>query len=197
MKKKIIIMLLIMVIAAGSAFAFDPLKAADGISDNSFFINFGLFINPNVDSTYISFPPFGISFDFLLPIGIPLSVGASFNMVTLESTSDYYRNMGFAVVQYSRTETLTGMFFGARAAWHFDFGVRNLDVYALAELGLLVETWEAEYSRFYNSESEEYSEVFFGIFAGIRYFFTNNFGIFAELGFSMPRIASFGIAFKF
>ncbi len=87
---------------------------------------------------------------------------------------------------YGRTALL------AKAAYHFDFNVTGLDFYAGAGLG----------TYFYNFDNHYYGKhsgrVGFGhhIFAGLRYFFTDNVGVWTELGYGYSLL-NVGVAFKF
>lgn len=72
----------------------------------------------------------------------------------------------------------------AKAAYHFDFDVKGLDFYAGLGAGI----------NFYNRGQG----VGFGhhLFAGVRYFFTENIGVWSELGYGYSLLNA-GVAFKF
>ena len=82
----------------------------------------------------------------------------------------------------------------ARASYHFDFGVENLDPYLGAILG-------------YNAASVKWAGgalppgtnagggVIYGGHAGARYFFSEKIGIFAEAGYGVGNL-NVGLTFK-
>jgi len=78
---------------------------------------------------------------------------------------------GYTHGNFSRFDIGVIPFMG-RFGYHPDFGVANLDVYALAKIGFVI------------GHAEEKFAGGFGIGFGFggRYFFINNFGAFAELG---------------
>lgn len=84
---------------------------------------------------------------------------------------------------YGRTTIL------AKAAYHFDFNVTGLDFYAGAGLGLNFYNWD-------NHPGYRRTPLGHHVYAGIRYFFTDNFGLWAELGYGYSAFNG-GVAFKF
>jgi hypothetical protein len=108
-----------------------------------------------------------IFIDYLLPIGVPLSLGfeAGYDMASLKDDT-----MG----------TLSGYAipFLARAAYHFDF-LANLDLYVVGKVGYVLGGGESD-----DGMSEEGINGFgFGIDVGAAYYFTPRIGVFAEAGF--------------
>ena len=84
---------------------------------------------------------------------------------------------------------------GARGALHYPF-VDKLDTYAGLMLGVNIIN-----SKFYgdntylNNYSAATSGVAFSIYAGARYYFTDNFGVMGELGYGFAYL-NLGIALK-
>ncbi|MCL2231407.1 MAG: hypothetical protein FWC01_09965 [Treponema sp.] len=187
MKKKIIVALLILAVTAGSAFAFDPMSAADGIKDSSIFVNLGVGIGGS--SFTIVIPPVGGSVDFLLPGALPLSVGAFFQMAIYERSWNGWLGYDKDIYTY--------MAFGGRVAWHFDFGINNLDTYLGAALGWCLYTYEETFTGNTASRTTDRSFFYYGGFVGARFFFTNNIGVWLEAGYSALTYASLGLALKF
>ncbi len=76
----------------------------------------------------------------------------------------------------------------AKCAYHFDFNVTGLDFYAGLGLGY----------NFYNWNEHQHGKTNFGshIYAGVRYFFNNNFGVWGEVGYGVSAFQG-GVAFKF
>jgi len=190
MKKKIIVALLILIIAAGSASAFSFMDAAEGIKDSSIFVNIGVGFGTGVYATDIMIPPLQASVEYLLPIGIPLSVGGFFEMGIWKDDTKFY--------SYTRTRTETRMAFGAKAAWHVDLGLKNLDLYLGLKLGWMLWNLETKYSDEASARPlNNYDAFFYGFCLGARYFFTNNIGIYLEAGYSLVSFVNLGLAVKF
>ncbi len=89
--------------------------------------------------------------------------------------------------------------FALRAAYHFDFGIEKMDVYAGIGGALHIITdkystdnpFDPTYGYKRNSVSGGPS-----VFGGIRYFFANGFGIYAEAGYDISALNG-GFVFKF
>ncbi|MCL2186881.1 MAG: hypothetical protein FWB86_13670 [Treponema sp.] len=187
MKKKIIVALLILVAFVGSASAFDFMSAADGIKDSSILINLGVGLGTAYYSETV-LPPVSASIDYLLPIGIPLSVGGYFNMAI-------YSNGGNKATYVGYTE-YTYMSFGLRLAWHIDLGLKNLDLYVGPAVGYLIYNGKNTYWNTYEISYEGgYLDI--GGFLGVRFFFIDNVGVWLEAGYTGLTFASLGVSFKF
>lgn len=87
----------------------------------------------------------------------------------------------------------------ARGSYHYGkhfLKIDNLDLYAGPALGYRISSfsdpdgWSGLYNDGYGSG------VFFGVFAGARYYFKPNMGVFAEVGYNASPLKA-GIAFKF
>ncbi len=87
----------------------------------------------------------------------------------------------------------------ARAAYHFDLPVKGLDLYAGVGAGFYFHNRKSTYTTYsgINSESSDVS-VAPGhyIFGGVRYFFTEGFGVYGEFGHGLNAL-SLGLVFKF
>jgi hypothetical protein len=101
--------------------------------------------------------------DYLLPIGIPLSLGFEFGYDV--STLKY----GVA------EETLAAIPLLLRAAYHFDL-MASLDLYLVGKIGYAIGIWSG-------SGMEEIGGIAFGFDVGVAFYFTPIVGIFAEAGF--------------
>lgn len=109
-------------------------------------------------------------------------------------TSRSFYNNGY---EYKSNRSRTSLAF--RAAYHFDFGVEKMDVYAGIGGALHI------YSDSYRTNDPtnfnyDYNEVKIGggpsIFGGIRYLFTDHFGMYAEAGYDIS-VLNGGFVFKF
>jgi len=112
-------------------------------------------------------------------------------------------------VNYSYTEKLTYTVFGVRGAFHFSMiPVEKLDLYAGLMVGYRHSTYKYDYTPtstssywnayYYNNQSRSYpGAVRSDLFAGARYYFTDKFGAFGELGYGGISYLSLGVSFKF
>lgn len=126
--------------------------------------------------------PIGLSFEHGFTDKI--SAGA---MVTYSSKTT---PIGFGAGDFKYTYIIAG----ARASYHFDFGVKGLDPYAGAMLGYNVATATAPSG--YGGTIAAAGGFIWGGHAGARYFFSEKIGAFAEVGYGAANL-TIGAAFKF
>lgn len=84
------------------------------------------------------------------------------------------------------------LFVGARGAYHFPVNSK-FDPYLGASLGYVV----VSVSDNQGSTAAAASGIGYGAFAGAKYFFQENIGAYAELGYSSLSLLSLGITLKF
>jgi len=162
--KKAVLFFCILIIASGMSFAVDFTQGPDSVRPGNILINGGVNIG-NASASYadnrfsgdLSASTFGftIAVDYALAM-YGLTVGGE----TGYSSGSTWR-ISFGAIPFM-----------GRFGYHPDFGVYNLDVYALAKVGIAIGSATGENALGLG--------IGFGI--GGRYFFTNNFGGFAELG---------------
>jgi hypothetical protein len=88
----------------------------------------------------------------------------------------------------------SNFYFGARGLFHFTIiPVEKLDVYAGIGAGLRIDS-EPDWGYNYNPGAS--FGPYGGVFAGARYYFTDKFAAFAELGYEVSWL-KLGVAFKF
>lgn len=93
---------------------------------------------------------------------------------------------------YSRWMNTSVLF---RGAYHFDFNIDKMDVYAGVGAGFsFVSSEKYDDATITGSSSSVRGEQY--IFAGIRYYFNNNLGVYAELGEGF-MLANGGLVLKF
>jgi hypothetical protein len=97
---------------------------------------------------------------------------------------------GAAAIQFvpyaGLSESYTKLSFGPRATYHFTIiPVENMDVYAVIQPTISIYGDEFISDRFYP-----------GLNAGIRYYFSETFGIWGEVGYDHASLKG-GVAFKF
>ncbi len=86
-----------------------------------------------------------------------------------------------------------------RAAYHFDFGVEKMDVYAGVGGALHVYSDTDRTDNPFDTKYNKKSVSIGGgpsIFGGIRYLFTPKFGVYAEAGYDIS-VLNGGLVFKF
>ena len=118
--------------------------------------------------------------DYLLPIGIPLSLG--FEVGVDSSSIDW--GEGYK-------DTMLAIPLLLRAAYHFDL-MPKLDLYVVGKIGVAFGVWSGD---IYDAAKDEGSidppfGIGFGFDVGAAYFFTPRFGIFAEAGFDRYNLAT-------
>lgn len=121
-------------------------------------------------------------------IGVGGAVGQSFYTTTSFDNSNW---------EYTDRTSRTAIF--VKVAYHFDFGIDKLDVYAGVGGGGYIRTDTHKSSNpNYVYKSSGVGAVTGGpaAFGGVRYYFTDNFGVYGEVGYGMCAING-GFAFKF
>ena len=112
--------------------------------------------------------------DYLLPIGIPLSLGGE---VGVDSASFKYAGI--------YTDTVIAIPLLLRAAYHFDL-LPKLDLYVVGKIGYVIGIWEGETKDMVKSIGASVGDIGgigFGFDVGAAYYFNSKLGAFAELGF--------------
>ncbi|RPJ04951.1 MAG: hypothetical protein EHM28_13080 [Spirochaetaceae bacterium] len=137
-------------------------------------------------------PPLVAGFDWYIKFDpmVPISFGAVF---------------GYAGSTYSLSNPLpppesydfdySYLLIGVRAAYHFTqlIKVENLDVYAGVLLGYYIVNVDEPSGFPVALYDPSANTIGFGVFGGARYYFTDMFGAFAEVGYSFGYISVGGI----
>ncbi|MDQ2655948.1 MAG: hypothetical protein M3Y60_00900 [Bacteroidota bacterium] len=138
----------------------------------------------------------GVGLGYYYAGGVPLLLSAEWAVNDVISVGPYF---GYTSYSYGYLSGYNFSFidFGVRGSYHFSelFEIRNekIDVYGGAFLGYVVTTYPREFKRY---DLDPYpGKVRLGIHAGIRYFFTESVGGYAELGAGMAPLA-LGFSFK-
>ena len=129
--------------------------------------------------------------------GVPLSFYASYDRGVTEKLGIGYigvgGELGYSSARYAGDFTATGVLLRARASYHFSLGGdigEKLDPFAGVSLGYVVTSYSSGYG------GSKASALAAGAFAGAHYYFTQNFGAFAELSSSFTLFNT-GLTFKF
>lgn len=112
------------------------------------------------------------------------------------SLGGYIGNTGYKYTDPGYTAKWNYVIVGVRGAYHYNgFEVPELDVYGGAMLGYNIVSYSAEGGG--TELSNNYgSGIGFSGFLGGRWFFNDNLGIYAELGYGVS-VLSAGVTFKF
>jgi hypothetical protein len=116
----------------------------------------GVYASYDGDSVNITGSGGNICFDFLLPIGIPLSLGGEIGFNTASQWGDTFFAIPIVV----------------RAAYHFDL-LPKLDLYLVGKVGYTF-GWD---------DYDSAGGLGFGVDAGVAYYFNSKLGLFAEGGY--------------
>ena len=193
MKKFGLILVLLVIFSTGGAFAQTWYNSyAPGIDSGNVLINAGVGFGLLTTGYEIGIPPISVSADFKLPIAAPITVGP---LVAFAS-----RTYSLSFSGYGYKFTYTDFAIGVRGMYHFNF-VKNLDAYLGLTLGYVINSGKAEYTGDWGTmgktEPTNFSYFLWGGNLGARYFFTNNIGVYLELGYSGLQVAGLGLALKF
>jgi len=178
MKKIAICVVLLFCLGAGSLFAQDVLSWPEPISPVHPVINVGVGFGGAWMYLGMGIPPLKLSVDIPIDAGVPLSFGGG---------------VAFATFSGIKVLSITG-----RAAMHFNFGVRGLDIYPVLALGPTIIWWDAiKIAGYTITEAYSTTGFGFGFGAGLRYFFNDNVGIYTEAGYADLAYVSAGLTFTF
>jgi len=181
--KKGLLFFLVLLVVAGSVFSADLSIYPQPLEGGSILVDAGAgYALSDHRNASMQIPPIIVSADYCLPVGLPISIGGLLA---------FYRfNFNTPLLTYSSTWTY--MTFGARANWHWNLDVSQLDLYTGVFVG---------YNFFYDDSKMQghgkyvESGMKFGGQAGMHYYFTDSVGAVVEVGY--PFIAKAGVAFKF
>jgi len=182
--KRVLLFLLVFLMAVGFAFSADLMDYPPPLNGGNILVDIGVgYTFPDAASAIIKIPPIIASAEYCLP-SVPISVGALIGFYQYEWDSVSY---GWGV------ETWTYATFDARANWHWNIDASWLDLYTGALLGYTY--FNSSYSRPYLYAELKYGGLEFGAQAGAHFYFSEHFGVVAELGY--PFIAKVGLTLKF
>ncbi|MFA8301214.1 MAG: hypothetical protein ACEPOV_13690 [Hyphomicrobiales bacterium] len=134
-------------------------------------------------------PPLNASYEVALTN--QWSLGATLGIAG--SRYQYFSNNNG--IHYDYDYNYTYILVGARGAYHF-YTDYTWDVYAGASLGLNIVSgnWNSTVPGYVNYSTDQ-TGVYFGLFAGARYFFSRNVAAFAELGYNIGTL-NLGVSFR-
>lgn len=132
-----------------------------------------------------------------LPLGASFEVGVT-DDISVGANVDY---LSHKYGGYGYSWKFTALYIGSRGSYHFNnlLNIENekIDVYGGATIGYRSFKWKDSDFEGSGLKNSYGSGVFFGVFAGGKYYFTDNIGGFAELGAIGSTNVRLGVAFKF
>jgi hypothetical protein len=182
-------------------------SGAKCFDENSHIINVGIglwtgnYYNYNkAAGQYYRSPAFSLSYEQPWPKRIGpgyLGVGAYLGYETERYTLNYYS--GYNGALYHADDRWNHFMITGRAVYHWDvLNSAKAEVYAGVLIGLRFNTYNYEDNDPYQDNQIVYNRVNLAAsaFAGARYYFTKNFGVYAELGYGIS-VATVGVSLKF
>jgi hypothetical protein len=181
--KKLFLTLILVVITGASLFAWEPedlTKFPACMDGKSWILNLGVgFSLPGeIGGDYIYIPPVRITLDKNIEIGekkLPFFAGGLFG----------YSGYGYKDVWFNHSISV-----GGRFGYHFNWGVKNLDTYAVTTAGWIIYAGDKH-------NNNGVGTLLFGANLGARYFVNNWLGFWLETGYSTFSFLDIGVAFKF
>ncbi|MBN2625328.1 MAG: outer membrane beta-barrel protein [Spirochaetales bacterium] len=190
MKNKLTLIVMLLFIAASGTllFAQDWTDYSPAFEEGDMAIQAGIGLIPTFGYGDSTVPPISVGFEYATPVAdLPLSFGG---LIGYSASKDEY-----SYWSYSWSYKYSYILIGARASWHVDLNVENLDTYAGVMLGYNVVTVTVDGDDTFASSSASGSSLIYGGYIGARYFFTENIAAFGELGYGMG-VLTLGATFK-
>ena len=185
--KKAMMVLLILVVAGSAVYAQGFLSYPPSLQPGNILIDAGVgwTFAPTIGAT-ITVPPVSLSLDYCLPVGVPVSIGVLFSVYQWQ-----YSYTGFL----PWTDVWTYATGGARASWHFNLPVSQLDLYAGVFMGYTYFASNTNRLTSLGYNPLNYGGLAYGGQVGAHFYFTRNLGLLVEAGY--PFVARAGLALKF
>lgn len=190
MKRILLVLILLIGFTAVSLSAWEPkdlTKYPSCMTNESWIINLGISLDPDIGNSgggFTYLPTFRVTFDRNVALGnLPFFLGG---YVGYTGWGYEFKSWGVNEKWFNHRIPL-----GFRVGYHFNWGVDNLDTYAVSTVGMIVNT---------KSSAASGADWLFMNFAsiGVRYFLNDFFGFWAETGFGL-HVFNFdlGVSFKF
>ena len=183
--RKLVLILVILLVLGGTAFAFDPLSYPPPVEGGDLMIDAGLgYVVTGWSDGKFGIPPIFVIGEFALPVGVPISVGA---IVSFFQWKYDYTLLGS---KYGYTETFIVPAF--RANWHWGFDVNWLDFYTGLSLGYAISSVKYRGGSAATGAAGGY--FFWAGQVGAHFYFTKSIGAMVEFGY--PFLIKGGVALK-
>jgi hypothetical protein len=186
--KKIILAIFATILAVGALQAQDVFSKGEKVANLG--IGFGSYLGGSGYSATI--PPISASVEFCIIDGL-IDGNASIGVGGYLSYSANKWNNNLLGFDYGYKYSY--FVIGPRGAFHYQF-IDKLDTYAGVMLGYNVVSASYYGDDLYETAAASSSGVWFGGFAGARYYFTPTIAVFAEVGYGVAAI-ELGVSLKF
>lgn len=145
--------------------------------------------------------PAGIRVEYMIADRIGVGVDAIYNSFATEYSHDSLNSDGSLYKTYTGNVSMSRLRIHARFNYHFNITNPDVDAYFGVGAGTNMRFWKADASDSeYNTDDLKGSGTLLPVSArictGIRYYFTENIGLNAEIGLGGPLVSG-GISFKF
>jgi hypothetical protein len=189
--KKIAFLIILVSITGVSLFAWEPIDLTDYprcTGAGNWLINVGIGMGGNMGASYnygadyITIPPIHATVDTNIPLGgLPFFFGAFLD----------YQGSGFKGNQYINKWFYSTLNLGARIGYHFNWGIDNLDTYALIKAGWSIYFGDTEWLP------TDWGWPVLGLTVGGRYYFIPMLGAWLEAGIGSYYSLGLGVTLKF
>jgi len=190
--KKLLLILVVLCITGTSLFAWEPnylTKFPLGQNGKNWILNLGMGFpdfNKYKDVYYV--PPVRLSLDKNVEMGdkkLPFFFGG---ILIYEGHGYKELKWSYAKGYYYENVYYHDFSIGGRVGYHFNWGVNNLDTYAVSTVGWVIQT----------GDYIDPGLFLYGVNIGARYFVSKGFGFWVEGGFNTSNVnLDIGLAFKF
>jgi hypothetical protein len=182
MKKLLLVFILIALIGA-SLFAWEPedlTKFPPCMDGKTWLLNFGV--------GYYDPGPIGGDYIFILPVRLSLDR----NIEGGDKKLPFFAGglLGYSGYGYKKDWFNHNITVGGRFGYHFNWGVKDLDTYAVTTAGWTI--YAGDKYGYYGTGA-----ILWGVNLGARYFVSKGFGFWVETGYSTLSWFDIGLAFKF
>ena len=165
--------------------------------DNVLGVGFGIGGVYGFSSYDAQSPVFGIMYDrgvYEFKFGGVIGAGGFMGYKTyVDKIGGYHANGHYDEFRVRSTVLI----FGARGTFHYDvFKVDNLDTYGAAMIAFHVVNEKDDFPDEYHYNDTHSNAAYASLHAGARYYFTDAFGAYAEVGYGVYWLGM-GINFKF
>ena len=191
MKKLLLCLLFFAGLAVIPAAAWEPndlTKYPSIMNENNWIFNFGIGL-PHIEDLFYSDDDITHVWPFCLTLDRNLSIG--------EKKLPFFLggHIGYSGIGYLNRGFENRIILGARFGYHFNWGIENLDTYAVTTAGWIFLTGNDYYRNNYSEARKGIIHV--GVKIGARWFVYDFFGFWAEAGYTTSSILDAGITFKF
>jgi len=190
--KKLLLALVVVFVTGTSLFAWEPedlTKFPLGQDGKNWILNLGIgFPDFNKFKDVYYFPPVRLSLDKNVEMGdkkLPFFIGG---ILSYQGHGYKERKWSYAKGEYYENVYYHDFSIGGRFGYHFNWGVNNLDTYAVTTAGWIIQ----------RGDYIDPGLFLYGVNIGARYFISKGFGFWAEGGYNTNYLnLDIGFAFKF